>query len=235
MLLGNYHGSAATMAPLVARCRYQRRELHHHQQRSLRRLRGQHHRHPEIVAAAAAVDTVVLAGAATAEGGDGSGLRHLPGAQSELFKAVLATGKKVVVVIRDSDAFSTCRRSRQPEKASLLQINGGPLSIDEIKGTAAAVVKPASQQSGGQAIADTLFGRNNPSGKLTTTIYPAACGRRANGGPWMDASLRPRPATNLPASEGRTHMFYTGTPLFPFGFGLRCAASVLCASALRNL
>ena len=40
------------------------------------------------------------------------------------------------------------------------------------------------------------------------------------GTPWMDATLRPRQATNLPASEGRTHMFYTGTPLFPFGFGL---------------
>ena len=38
----------------------------------------------------------------------------------------------------------------------------------------------------------------------------------------MDAGLRPREATNLPASEGRTHMFYTGTPLFAFGFGLSC-------------
>ena len=142
-----------------------------------------------------------------------------------------------------------------------MQINGGPLSIDEIKGTAAAVVQAGFPgQSGGKAIADTLFGRNNPSGKLTTTIYPAAY---ANGEPMrgtpceprdltamplcksskptvcllagMDASLRPRPATNLPASEGRTHMFYTGTPLFPFGFGLRCVASALCALALRNL
>jgi hypothetical protein len=36
------------------------------------------------------------------------------------------------------------------------------------------------------------------------------------GTPWMDAGLRPRAATNLPAHEGRTHMFYTGTPLFGF-------------------
>lgn len=40
------------------------------------------------------------------------------------------------------------------------------------------------------------------------------------GTPWMDSGLRPRPATNLPKHEGRTHMFYTGTPLWPFGFGL---------------
>ena len=102
-------------------------------------------------------------------------------------------------------------------------INGGPISIDEIKGTGAAVLAAGFPgQAGGQAIAQTLFGVNNPSGKLTTTIYPGsyANGEPLSGTPWMDSSLRPRAATNLPASEGRTHMFYTGTPLFGFGFGL---------------
>jgi hypothetical protein len=48
------------------------------------------------------------------------------------------------------------------------------------------------------------FGVYNPSGKLTTTIYPAnyANGEPLAGTPWMDAGVRPRPATNLPASEG---------------------------------
>ena len=115
---------------------------------------------------------------------------HLPGSQSELFLAMLATTiaskQKLVVVL----------------------INGGPIAIDEIKSTAAAVlVAGFPGQAGGQAIADTLYGANNPSGKLTTTIYPAkyANGEPMSGTPWMDASLRPRAATNLPTSHGRTH------------------------------
>ena len=56
---------------------------------------------PKVVAAAAAVDTVVLALGGDCHEGEGTDrdFLHLPGAQSELFKAVLATGKKVVVVI----------------------------------------------------------------------------------------------------------------------------------------
>jgi Fibronectin type III-like domain len=35
------------------------------------------------------------------------------------------------------------------------------------------------------------------------------------GTPWMDSRIRPNDE-----GEGRSHMFYTGTPLFSFGFGL---------------
>ena len=102
------------------------------------------------------------------------------------------------------------------QKLVVVLINGGPIAIDEVKGTAAAIlVAGLPGQAGGQAIAETLYGANNPSGKLTTTIYPTkyANGEPMSGTPWMDASLRPRAATNLPASEGRTHLFYTGTPV----------------------
>ena len=102
VLLGNYHGSAATMAPLWSHiadingasstttsnavsdaCAVNTSGI------------------PKVVAAAAAVDTVVLALGGDCHEGEGTDrdFLHLPDAQSQLFKAVLATGKKVVVVI----------------------------------------------------------------------------------------------------------------------------------------
>jgi beta-glucosidase len=61
-------------------------------------------------------------------------------------------------------------------------------------------------QAQGKAIADVLFGEYNPGGKLTSTWYKSV--------------------TELPAmdhydiKENRTYLYYTGTPLFPFGYGL---------------
>jgi beta-glucosidase len=59
----------------------------------------------------------------------------------------------------------------------------------------------------GHAIADTLFGDNDPAGRLTQTWY--------------------RAGTNLPdildydiVKSGRTYLYYQGSPLYPFGYGL---------------
>ena len=65
----------------------------------------------------------------------------LPGSQSELFTAVLAATTKA------------------KQKLVVVLINGGPISIDEIKGTGAAVLAAGFPgQAGGAAIAETLFG-----------------------------------------------------------------------------
>ncbi len=60
-------------------------------------------------------------------------------------------------------------------------------------------------QAGGTAAADILFGKANPSGKLPVTFY--------NG------------CDDLPdfddySMKNRTYRYYTGKPLYPFGFGL---------------
>jgi len=62
-----------------------------------------------------------------------------------------------------------------------------------------------SGQAGGQAIADVLFGDYNPAGRLPVTFY-----KNVNDLPdFEDYSM-----------VNRTYRYFTGTPLYPFGYGL---------------
>jgi beta-D-xylosidase 4 len=67
-------------------------------------------------------------------------------------------------------------------------------------------------QSGGTAIATIIFGQYNPAGRLPITFYPASY---INEVSMFDMSMRPSPT-----NPGRTYKFYTGQPVFEFGFGL---------------
>lgn len=58
-------------------------------------------------------------------------------------------------------------------------------------------------QSGGQAIAETLFGDNDPSGRLTQTFYTADFTNQMDMG---DMNMRPKDGV----PSGRTYRFYTG-------------------------
>ena len=58
---------------------------------------------------------------------------------------------------------------------------------------------------GGQALAEVIFGDYNPSGKLPVTFY-----RSTNDLPdFLDYTMK-----------NRTYRYFTGEPLFPFGYGL---------------
>jgi len=60
-------------------------------------------------------------------------------------------------------------------------------------------------EEGGTAVAETLSGKNNPTGRLPVTFY-------------KDVSQLP-PFEDY-AMKGRTYRYFHGTPLYPFGYGL---------------
>lgn len=119
---------------------------------------------------------------------------ELPGRQSDLLKAVQATGKPVVLVM----------------------INGRPNSINWADKYVPAILEawyPGSQ--GGTAIADVLFGDYNPGGKLTVT-FPKSVGQIPFNFPHKPASQVDGGKT--PGLKG--NMSRVNGALYPFGYGL---------------
>jgi beta-glucosidase len=88
----------------------------------------------------------------------------------------------------------------------LVLLNGSALSIDWAKQHVAAILEAwYPGEAGGEAIGETLAGQNDPGGKLPITFYTSV----KDLPPFTDYSMK-----------GRTYRYYTGTPLFPFGYGL---------------
>ena len=64
-------------------------------------------------------------------------------------------------------------------------------------------------EEGGAALADVLFGVENPSGRLPETVVTGIEQLPPN---YLSLSMNDHP--------GRTHRYLTETPLYAFGFGL---------------
>ena len=104
-----------------------------------------------------------------------------------------------------------------PIKVTLVLMSGSALDVTTAKADSnvgAIMWCGYPGQSGGAAIADAVFGVTNPSGRLTTTWYPQAFADKVR---LDDYSMRPNATSGNP---GRSHRFYTGTPVYPFGTGL---------------
>jgi len=117
---------------------------------------------------------------------------NLPGRQLKLIQALQATGKPVIMVM----------------------INGQPLTVNwENKYVPAILEAWFPGPESGKVIAETLFGDNNPGGKLPIT-FPKTVGQIEFNFPFKPGSQAPQGGPN---SWGKTSV---NGALYPFGYGL---------------
>ncbi|WP_409416889.1 beta-glucosidase BglX [Flavobacterium sp. PS2] len=155
----------------------------------------------EALKVASQSDVIVAAIGESAEmSGESSSRTNLeiPQAQKDLLQALLKTGKPVVVVLFD----------------------GRPLVIKEESETVPAILNVwFAGSEAGHAIADVLFGDENPSGKLTST-FPRSVGQVPI---YYNQKNTGRPLVN---KEGKFEKFRSNfidernEPLYAFGYGL---------------
>ena len=118
------------------------------------------------------------------EGRDRSDIA-LTSEQDSLVKAVVAANRNTIVVLT----------------------SGGPVAVPWIKENTKAILQSWwSGEEHGTAIAETILGENEPSGRLPYTIYATT------------TDLPPMSQYDI--SKGFTYLYYKGRPLWPFGYGL---------------
>ena len=99
-----------------------------------------------------------------------------------------------------------------PDTALVIQ-SGGPVDLGNVQADFPAIVFSGyNGESQGTALAQVLFGQQDPAGHLDFTWYASD----SQLPPIQDYGLTPSQTDGL----GRTYMYFTGTPTYPFGYGL---------------
>ena len=152
----------------------------------------------EAVAAARTADQVVLALGETREMSGEATSRStlgLPGHQQELIDAIKATHTPFAVVL----------------------FNGRPLTLGDVAASSPAILEawfPGVE--GGNAVADTVFGKSDPGGKLPVS-FPQRLGQVPI---YYNHLPTGRPCDVTQKYDSRYRDLRTCDPLYPFGYGL---------------
>ena len=166
----------------------------HRDKRSAEELRN------EAIKIAKSADVIIAAvGEAAEMSGEASSRSNIeiPETQKELLKALLKTGKPVVLVL----------------------FTGRPLALKWEEENVPAILNVwFGGSEAGDAIADVLFGDVNPSGKLTTTFpqnvgqVPMYYAQKNTGRPLAEKKWFEKFRSN--------YLDVSNDPVYPFGFGL---------------
>lgn len=152
---------------------------------------------PEAVSAAKDADVVIAVVGITSE---------LEGEEMQVNEVGFKGGDRTSLDLPkpEEDLLKAVAATGKPLVVVLM--NGSALGVNWANEHANAILEAwYSGEEGGAAVAETLSGQNNPAGRLPVTFY--------------------KDVSQLPAFEDysmkdRTYRYFTGTPLYPFGYGL---------------
>ena len=203
-LVGNYEGTASEYVTLLEGikaeagedCRVLYSEGCHLFKEKVENLGIENDRQAELLSVCEASDVIVLcmgldSGLEGEEGDEGNAYAsgdkpnlELPGLQQQVVDMAVSTGKPVVLVLVAGSALALTKSSH--EVSAFLYAG-----------------YPGAQ--GGNAVAQVLFGKHSPEGKLPITFYKTS---------------EELPAFTDYAMKGRTYRYMKNEALYPFGFGL---------------
>ena len=132
-------------------------------------------------------------------------------AQAELIANVSAAAKKTILVTFTATPLDLTEQMANPNINAIMHVGQPSVTI--------------------VGVGELIFGKQSPAGRLVQTIYPSSYADQVS---IFDFNMRPGPslfprpdcaapytACTMGTNPGRTHRFYTGKAMAPFGFGER--------------
>jgi beta-glucosidase len=151
----------------------------------------------EALDAARAADAIVFVGGLTGD---------VEGEEMQVSFPGFAGGDRTDIVLPSPQQRLLEALHATGKPVVLVLLTGSALSVEWAEQHLPAIlVAWYPGQRGGNAIADVLFGDANPGGRLPVTFYRSV----QQLPPFADYDMR-----------GRTYRYFTGDPLYPFGYGL---------------
>src|SRR5271157_1616401 len=152
---------------------------------------------PEAIAAAKDADVVIAVLGITSE---------LEGEEMQVSMPGFKGGDRTSIDLPkpEEDLLEAVAASGKP--VILVLTNGSALAVNWANEHANAILDAwYPGEEGGTAVAETLSGKNNPAGRLPVTFY---------------SGVDQLPNFEDYGMANRTYRYFTGKPLYPFGYGL---------------
>ena len=153
--------------------------------------------HQELLAQIGDTETVIFVGGISPK---------LEGEEMRVDEEGFKGGDRTSIELPKAQRETLAMLHKAGKKVIFVNCSGSAMAlVPELESCDAIIQAWYGGELGGKALAEVIFGDYNPSGKLPITFY-----KSTNDLPdFLDYKMK-----------NRTYRYFTGEPLFPFGFGL---------------